>query len=259
MSQVLSSVKRGGNPTGFIDALKAQTPWPIRRAARAIKRRIRWLRNGRRPVDKVFDEVYQRGMWGGEEGDFYSGPGSDSDAATLYAAGISEFIAARGIRSVVDLGCGDFRVAKRFLGDDDVGYMGVDVVESLIRTNIANHGNARIDFACINIIRDPLPDGELCLIREVFQHLSNAEILQVLPKIKHYRYVVYSDYQPGASAPCVPNRDICHGIDTRIWKDSALFLDRQPFQVPMKLLFEAPSPIVLRHPGEYIRTYLLWP
>ncbi len=243
----------------FIDSVKSHTPWAIRRASRGIKRRIRWVRNSRRSVDEVFQEVYQRAVWGGEKGDFYSGPGSDGDAATHYSAGIAELIAARGIRSIVDLGCGDFRVARRFLGRSDVAYTGVDIVEPLIRQNIANHGNSRIKFACLNIITDPLPDGELCLIREVFQHLSNAEILRVLPKLKQYRYVVYSDYQPGSTAPCVPNRDIGHGSDTRIWKDSAVFLDQPPFHVPTNLLFEAPSPIVLRHPGECIRTYLLWP
>jgi SAM-dependent methyltransferase len=249
----------GGNLMGLIDTVKAHTPWAIRNGAREIRRRIRWVRNSRRPVDEVFQEVYQRAMWGGEIGNFFSGPGSDSDAAAHYAAGIAELIATRGIRSVVDLGCGDFRVAERFLGDSDVSYMGVDVVEALVRQNIANHRNARIDFACRNIITDPLPDGELCLIREVLQHLSNAQILRVIPKLRQYRYVVYSDYQPGPSVPCVPNRDIGHGIDTRIWKDSALYLDQPPFHVPMTLLFEAPSPIVLRNPGESIRTYLLWP
>jgi SAM-dependent methyltransferase len=242
------------------DTVKAHTPWAIRSLSREIKRRIRWVHNGRRAVDEVFQEVYQRGMWGGEKGEFYSGPGSDSEPAIRYASGVGKLIAERGIRSVVDLGCGDFRVARRFLGDDvDVAYTGVDVVEPLIRQNIAKHGSSRIDFACLDIIRDPLPDGELCLIREVFQHLSNGEILKVIPKLKKYRCVVYSDYQPGPSAPFAPNRDISHGIDTRIWKDSALFLDQDPFHIPMKLLFEAPSPFVLRHPGECIRTYLLWP
>lgn len=244
---------------GFVDTVKDHTPWAIRRLSREINRRIRWVRNRRRPVGEVFQEVYQQAMWGGEKGDLYSGPGSDSDAATHYAAGIAEFIAARGIRSIVDLGCGDFRVAGKFLGKTDIAYVGVDVVEPLVRQNIAKHGSSRIAFVCRNIIADPLPEGELCLIREVFQHLSNDEIIQVIPKLKQYRYVVYSDYQPGPSAPCVPNRDIGHGIDTRIWKDSALFLDRPPFNVPMKLLFEAPSPIVQRNPDERIRTYLLWP
>jgi len=248
-----------GSLMSVVDTVKAHTPWVIRSGARTIKRRIRWARNSRRPVDEVFQEVYQRAMWGGEVGEFCSGPGSDSDAAALYAVGIAELIATRGIRSVVDLGCGDFCVAGRLLSGSDVGYIGVDVVEPLIRQNIANHRSSRVDFACLNIITDALPDGELCLIREVLQHLSNAEILRVMPKLRQYRYVVYSDYQPGPLAPCVPNRDIGHGIDTRIWKDSALFLDQPPFQVPMKLLFEAPSPIILRHPGECIRTYLLWP
>jgi hypothetical protein len=48
-------------------------------------------------------------------------------------------------------------------------------------------------------------------------------------------------------------------MDTRIWLDSALFLDQPPFNADMKLLFETPAAVDLRNPGEQIRTYLLWP
>jgi hypothetical protein len=40
-------------------------------------------------------------------------------------------MASRCIKSIVDLGCGDFRVARMFL-NDDLTYVGVDVVEDLV-------------------------------------------------------------------------------------------------------------------------------
>ncbi len=243
---------------GVVDVVKAHTPWAIRRVSRQIKRNVRWARSARQPVDQVFSDIYQRNLWGGEKGNFYSGPGSECDAASIYAEGIRDFIIGRNIRSIVDLGCGDFRVARMFL-NDDIRYTGVDIVEPLVRENAARYHSDKVDFACVNIIESTLPEGELCLIREVFQHLSNAEILTVIPKLRQFRFAVYTDYQPGPGAPCTPNRDISHGVDTRIWRDSALFLDQPPFNVPMRLLFEAPSPIVLRNAGERIRTYLLWP
>jgi len=35
---------------------------------------------------------------------------------------------------------------------------------------------ADAQFLCLDIISDELPDGDLCLLREVLQHLSNREM-----------------------------------------------------------------------------------
>lgn len=241
-----------------LDWVKAHTPWAVRRITRRIKRRARWIRFARLPVAAVFREVYEHNLWGGREGTFYSGPGSESHAAAAYSAGIRSFIISRNIRSIVDLGCGDFRVARSFL-TADVSYIGVDVVEPLVQQNRALYQSEKVRFVCADIVDDDLPDGDLCLIREVFQHLSNAEILNVISRLRRFKYVIYTDYQPAPGAPCVPNRDIPHGVDTRIWLGSALLLDQPPFNVPIELLFEAPASVNLCGPGEQIRSYLMWP
>lgn len=104
-----------------------------------------------------------------------------------------------------------------------------------------------------------MPTGDLCLIREVFQHLSNREILSVLSKLHGFSHVVFSDAQLPLSAIKKPNRDIAHGRDSRGWKYSALFLDLPPFNVPTKLLFEIELPQYVLRPGERICTYRIWP
>jgi hypothetical protein len=109
----------------------------------------------------------------------------------------------------------------------------------------------------LDATRDPLPDGDLCLIREVLQHLSNRQIASVLQAARKFRYVIYSDYQPPAGIQCLPNRDIPHGRDTRIWKNSAVLLDQAPFNREVELLLEVESQEVLLQPGECIRTFLL--
>jgi SAM-dependent methyltransferase len=238
----------------LFDRVKTHTPWAIRHLTRRIRREFQWVRNSRLSVRDVFHQVYAKNAWGGEAGAFYSGPGSEDLPATTYAEGIRRFVARHGIRSVVDLGCGDFRVAEMLL-DDGIDYTGVDVVETLIRENRERFGRPSVRFECLDITSDPLPPGDLCLIREVLQHLSNAEILQILPKLSQYRYAIYSDYQP--ASVCIPNRDIPHGHDTRIWRDSALLLDQPPFNRTIELLFEAPASTTLRGPGEQIRTFLI--
>ena len=189
-------------------------------------------------------------------GDFHSGPGSTGAAAALYAERIGAFIADNGIRSVTDLGCGDFRVASQFV-DESIDYIGVDIVKALVDRNRIQFGATNIRFKCMDIVTDELPDGELCLMREVLQHLSNNQIQQTLGKLDKFRYVIYSDYQPCRSSACVPNKDIAHGQDTRIWRDSAVFLEEPPFCRKVELMLEVPSAQQLRSAGECIRTNLM--
>jgi SAM-dependent methyltransferase len=243
----------------LLDLVKTHTPLPIRDAVRRLKREIRWARDSRLPANVVFRKVYAEREWGhGGSDEFYSGTGSDPIPARAYADNIRRYIEREGIRSIVDLGCGDFRVAS-MLVSDNVQYVGVDIVEEVIEANRLRHTRANVRFECLDIIRDPLPAGELCLIREVFQHLSNKEILSVLSKLRDFRYVIFSDAQLPASAIKKPNRDIVHGRDTRGWKYSALLLDLPPFNVRTELLFEIELPQFILRPGERVCTYRIWP
>lgn len=238
------------------DVVKNQTPWGLRLLSRQFKRRVQWAADLRRSPKQVFDRVYRQSRWG-ESGDaFFSGPGSDGPAAELYARRIREFIRQHNISSVVDLGCGDFRVARMFL-HPEVQYLGVDVVDDLVDHNRVHHGSVQVRFECLDITADPLPDGELCLLREVLQHLSNAQIARVLEKLSKYRHVIYSDYQPAWSPAFRPNRDIVHGHDTRVWRDSCVCLDHPPFEMEVELLLDVPTTGQVRAPGERIRTYLV--
>src|SRR5262245_2555377 len=41
-----------------------------------------------------------------------------------------------------------------------------------------------------------LPIGDICLVRHVFQHLSNKEIACTLPKLQKYRHIYVTEAQP---------------------------------------------------------------
>src|SRR5215831_4946779 len=73
--------------------------------------------NAKRTAADVFSEVYRNRMWGEGEGPFYSGPGSDLENSNAYCELVRTSILSLGLAqpTVVDLGCGDFRVAKRIL------------------------------------------------------------------------------------------------------------------------------------------------
>jgi hypothetical protein len=47
----------------------------------------------------VFTNVYAKGMWGGDPGTFFSGPGSNEEAAQPYADFVIRFITEHKVKS----------------------------------------------------------------------------------------------------------------------------------------------------------------
>lgn len=179
-------------------------------------------------VAETFNEIYEKNMWGGKEGEFFSGNGSNEEYSVIYAETIKNFIAEKKIGKIVDLGCGDFRVASQFV-TNEVEYFGIDIVPAMIEHHNQMFGNEKVSFFCKNIIEDELPDGELCLIRQVLQHLSNTEIGKILQNVKKYKYLIVTEQFPNPKREIVPNLDIPHGPDVRLHFDSAVFVDKPPF------------------------------
>ncbi len=187
---------------------------------------------------ETFGEIYERNVWGGIKGEFYSGDGSGDEYAAIYAETIRRFIKENKIERIVDLGCGDFRVASKIVSAD-FHYTGCDVVFSLIKHLNENYKSETVEFKCVNIIEDDLPDGDLCLIRQVLQHLSNAEIKQVLENAQKFKYLIVTEHYPNPQTEFVPNLDIPHGPSVRVQFDSAVVFDQPPFNLKnIKLLLD---------------------
>jgi 2-polyprenyl-3-methyl-5-hydroxy-6-metoxy-1,4-benzoquinol methylase len=191
-------------------------------------------------VSEAFADIYRSHAWGSvEDRPFCSGDGSiREEAVGPYCAMVRDFIAGNNIKRVVDLGCGDFAVGSRLIGPA-VHYVGVDVVPDLIHYNRQHFGDPGIEFRCINIIDDQLPQGDLCLVRQVLQHLSNAQILKTLKALRRYRYVIATEHVY-AGAGLRRNRDKPQGPGTRIPRRSGVFLESSPFNCPAKLMLEVP-------------------
>ena len=215
-------------------------------------------RNRGRGVAEIFGEIYEANRWGGERGHFSSGSGSTGEHAERYAEVIRAFIRDREVRHVVDLGCGDFRVGARLIDGIDITYTGIDVVPRLIEENRREHGSERVRFACLDITEGPLPDGDLCLIRQVLQHLSNDQIGRILSKVGRYRFVLVTEHYPAPDALREKNRDKPCGEDVRVYDGSGVFLDAPPFNRRVSgPLLDVGAGHCLMHPGERIQTYLI--
>jgi SAM-dependent methyltransferase len=226
----------------------------FKKVLHTLSERYKDWRLKRMPLKSVFEEIYAQNAWGGEKGSFYSGAGSNGSVAEDYAALIKRFIAEREIKSVLDIGCGDFRVGAAFVSPD-VQYVGSDIVGLLIERNQREFGCATIAFTCLDAVNDELPDAELCLIRQVLQHLTNAEIERILLKTKKFKYLIVTEHHPAPSLDFEPNRDAIHGGLIRTFSQSGVYPHLPPFAIgEARVLLSVAAPDA--PPGEQIVTML---
>jgi SAM-dependent methyltransferase len=205
----------------------------------------------------VFSEIYENGAWGQTQA-FDSGSGSRGAAGEPYISLVRALIAETRARRAVDIGCGDFRIASGFV-DALETYVGIDVVPSLIERNRAEFGRPGVSFIALDAAASEVPDGDICFIRQVLQHLSNAEIAAILERCSKFPVVVVTEHWPSPQRQRRPNRDKPHGGDTRVDLGSWVDISAEPFACTptSERLVVSYNDEVWAFPGETIRT-VVW-
>ena len=185
------------------------------------------------PTKDAMAQIYEMNLWGGGEADFYSGSGSHfPEFVDPYVKVVQSFFRSFEEPLVVcDLGCGDFNVGEKLVPDTKK-YIGVDIVPALIERNKKMFQHPKVEFHCLDIAMDPLPSGDCAILRNVLQHLSNAEIQQVIPKLSEYMYVIVTEHIP--EDDFTPNKDIISGQGIRLKKGSGVDLLAPPFGLEAK-------------------------
>ncbi len=185
------------------------------------------------PTKAAMEQVYAMKLWGSHHSGFYSGEGSHHpELVNPYIDVLKRFLIAFETPLVVcDLGCGDFNVSKDLVKFTDK-YIAVDIVAALIEHNKEQFKEDNLDFLCLDIAVDALPVADCAIVRQVLQHLSNAEIQRIVPKLANFKYVVVAEHLP--EGDFIPNKDIISGQGTRLKKGSGLNLVVSPFNFKVK-------------------------
>lgn len=245
------------------ELLKSLTPTPLLERYRRIQRQREKKRNAAKTTEQIFTEIYAENKWTPGANRFDSGTGSaDRRITTAYVKTVQDWLTRiESTRlTIVDLGCGDFRIGRQLV-DSCNHYIGVDIVKPLVEYNMEHFASPTVEFIHLNILEDPLPDGDVCFLRQVLQHLSNDQIQTVLNRVVKYRRIVVTEHHPSRAYFRKPNLDKPHGADIRLFDGSGVFLDEPPFNVPqqrLKLLLEVEGHAFPGwvDPG-VIRTYIL--
>jgi SAM-dependent methyltransferase len=194
----------------------------------SIVTRALLLLNPRRRVRAAFRRHYELHDW--LEPETVSGRGSSLARTGAIRRDLPPLFADLGVRSLLDAGCGDFNWFRAVAADLD-SYLGVEVVEELVAVNRARHGTDRRQFACLDVIRDPLPRVDLILCRDCLVHLKNRQVRAALDNFRRSgsRYLLATTFT-GEHA----NEDAPLGG----WRPQNL--EREPFALgpPLRLLSE---------------------
>ena len=134
----------------------------------------------------TFEKIYATNRWG-----YGSGSGSLPIHTRGYINFIQEFLRDQDIKSVLDLGCGDWQFS-RFVDWTGIQYLGLDLVKSVIDSDIARYCAPNISFAVTTDAAE-LPSAELLIMKDVLQHWSNESVRQFLPVLKRYRYCLITN------------------------------------------------------------------
>ena len=150
----------------------------------------------------VFTEVYETNKWGDNDNPNYEGSSGLGSAIwynkKTYIPFIHKFLKKYKIKSVVDLGCGDFRIGLLLYGKAKIDYTGYDAYKGVIDYNndkFKEHKHFHFihsDFTSVKD-RENINNADLCIIKDVLQHLPNDIIIKFMDyivKSHKFKYIL---------------------------------------------------------------------
>ena len=158
----------------------------------------------------IFSTIYETGGWDTEDGvKGTSGSGSSPKNAKIYIEFLKDFLTSKQIKSVVDLGCGDWQISQ-LIDWKGIQYKGVDVASNVIERNKMLYASENISFVRADGIDNVLPKADLLICKDVLQHLPFSDILSVITQLSKFKYcIIVNDVDP-VTLTC-ENKDIPRG------------------------------------------------
>jgi len=154
---------------------------------------------------KIFTSIYKSNHWV-QNGDslpqeFVSVSGHGSNIGTdQYKQLVNNFtniIEKYQINSILDMPCGDFLWIKELVKNKDMKYLGIDIVEELIKNNNFKFKNEKINFQSFDIVNfNTNKEFDLVLIRDLFLHIKNFDIIKIINNLKsmNIKYIALNSY-----------------------------------------------------------------
>jgi hypothetical protein len=148
-------------------------------------------------MEKTFTNIYERCLWGNNSNREYSGSSGDGSKVEVnestYIPFLKEFIKKNGIKTVVDLGSGDFRCGKLIYDDLDIVYTGYDAYIGVVKYNSELFLKPKYTFLHLDFCnnKEKIVNADLCILKDVIQHWSLKDIYDFLDYIaSKFKYIL---------------------------------------------------------------------
>jgi glycosyltransferase involved in cell wall biosynthesis len=195
-----------------------------------IRGRVAKVENRHEQLERKFSDIYRNNSFGGRLS--RSGEGSDLVQTEVIRRELPKIIRELSIRIFLDAPCGDwFWMKEVALGVER--YVGVDIVESLIKKNSEQFGTASRRFLCRNLLEDDLPPADLILCRDCLVHLSFEHIRKVLVNFQRSK----AKYLLTTTFTATDRNDDLDGRN-EFWRTLNFELPPFNFPAPLKLINE---------------------
>lgn len=170
-------------------------------------------------MQEIFDKIYRDKVWG--EG---SGGGSCSELASSYAEAVKEIV--EGM-DVIDVGFGDLTVTKALLPHVK-SYTGIDVSGIMVgRAQSLDHPKVK-SMTLGDITVDDPPKGDIILVRQVLQHLSDNHVQKAIENIfRSHQFAIITDEVRGSVNSAKLDTD-------NLIRAAGLFLELPPFNLTLR-------------------------
>ena len=151
-------------------------------------------------ITAAFSKVYDENVW---QRKGTSGPGSSAQYTGEYRTFLHRLIVSYKVKRILDVGCGLWEYMQH-INLSGIDYLGLDPVPSVIQNNQNLRLPDNIKFQC-GVVDDVenLGQFDMAIVKDVFQHLPNRTIMEMLEKLKVIPLlVITNDVLHGANVDC---------------------------------------------------------
>ena len=115
-----------------------------------------------------------------------SGLGSDLIVTKQLIKDLDIFFKNNQITSILDIACGDFFWMNKLINNNKhLNYLGLEIVENIVKNNNKIFSNQKVKFKCTDVINEELPQNyDFILVRDFLIHIKNTDIINLVHKIK---------------------------------------------------------------------------
>ena len=186
----IEKIKNKLHRDGFFALLLAMLKYPYTRKKRAAYQNML----SETHIADRFSKIYDDNLWSSDES--LSGSGSEVAYTESLRAWMISSLPKMKIKRFVDAPCGDFNWMRLVVKEIELDYTGLDIVPSVIETNVKKFSDMKTNFAVLNICEDDIPACDMIMVRDCLFHLSFEDINKFLKNLSStdYEYLLTTSH-----------------------------------------------------------------